>query len=70
MNKKSAERGIYTTFFGVGIDFNTKLIEQICKAKGCSYYSIANEEDFLQLLYRDFDYMVFPVAFDVKVKTN
>ncbi len=43
MNKKSAEKGIYTTFFGVGIDFNTQLIEQICKAKGCSYYSIPNE---------------------------
>lgn len=70
MNQEASTKGIYTTFFGVGIDFNTSLVETICKVKGSCYYTIYNEEDFKKLLADDFDYMVFPFAFDIMIKTD
>eukprot|EP01015_Nassula_variabilis_P014544 TRINITY_DN2202_c0_g1_i2.p1 TRINITY_DN2202_c0_g1~~TRINITY_DN2202_c0_g1_i2.p1 ORF type:complete len:114 (-),score=22.78 TRINITY_DN2202_c0_g1_i2:284-625(-) len=46
LNKAAAQQKIYTTFFGVGLDFNVSLIETISKTTGCCYYSIHNEKDF------------------------
>ena len=54
----------------MGIDFNTQLIETICKVKGCCYYTINSEIEFKKILADDFDYMVFTVAFDVIMKTD
>ena len=70
LNEEASKKGIYTTFFGVGVDFNAPIIEQICKAKGSSYYTIYNELDFNKLLAEDFNYMVFPFAFDIMIKTD
>lgn len=46
MTTSASENKIYSTFFGIGLDFNTQLIEQITKCKGSSYYSIHNEKEF------------------------
>ena len=37
--RRNSDRGIYSTFIGVGIDFNTNVVENITKSKGCNYYS-------------------------------
>ncbi len=69
MNKEASEQNkIYTTFFGVGLDFNTELIEQICKTRGCSYYTLNNESEFKKIINDDFDYMVFPKSFDIYLR--
>eukprot|EP01015_Nassula_variabilis_P031942 TRINITY_DN731_c0_g1_i19.p1 TRINITY_DN731_c0_g1~~TRINITY_DN731_c0_g1_i19.p1 ORF type:complete len:346 (+),score=65.88 TRINITY_DN731_c0_g1_i19:65-1102(+) len=70
MNKEAAQKGIYTTLFGIGIDFNVNRVEEICKTKGSCYYTITNEDDFRKLLHEDFDYMVFPIAFDMYTRMN
>jgi Ca-activated chloride channel family protein len=38
--KKNAESRIYTTFIGIGVDFNSGLIEGITKVKGANYYAV------------------------------
>jgi Ca-activated chloride channel family protein len=40
MLSDNADKKIYTTFIGVGVDFNTELVEYITKIRGANYYSV------------------------------
>ncbi len=70
MVKKNAENGIYTSFIGVGVDFNTELIETISNVKGANYYSVHNSEEFKSRMGEQFEYMVTPLVFDLDFKLN
>ncbi len=59
--------GIYTTFIGVGVDFNTSLIESISDVKGANYYSVHTVEEFKERMGEQFEYMVTPLVFDLKL---
>jgi len=66
--KDASNRGIYTTFIGVGVDFNNDLVEAVSKIKGSNYYSVHSHEEFKKRLDREFDYMVTPLVFDLVLK--
>lgn len=68
MLKKNAENGIYTTFIGVGVDFNTELVEALTKIRGANYYSVHSEKEFKETMDEGFDYMVTPLVFDLELK--
>ncbi len=68
MVDKAAKRGIYTTFIGVGVDFNTDLVERVSRTRGANYYSIHSAESFRERLDDEFDYMVSPLVFDLRLK--
>ena len=53
--KYNANLGIYTTFIGVGVDFNTKLIEDISDVKGANYYSVHNSKEFKERMGEQFE---------------
>jgi Ca-activated chloride channel homolog len=63
-----AGQRIYTTFIGVGVDFNSSLIEQISGIKGCNYYSVHSPRQFEKRVEEEFEYMVTPLIFDVELK--
>jgi Ca-activated chloride channel family protein len=65
--KDNADKGIYTTFIGVGVDFNTKLIEEISDVKGANYYSVHNSKEFKERMGEQFEYMVTPLVFDLSL---
>ena len=65
--KDNADIGIYTTFIGVGVDFNTKLIEEISDVKGANYYSVHNSMEFKERMREQFIYMVTPLVFDLSL---
>ena len=65
--KNNAESRIYTTFIGIGVDFNSSLIEQITKVKGANYYSVHSYWHFRQRINEEFDYMVTPLVFDLRL---
>lgn len=67
MVKENSENGIYTTFIGVGVDFNTRLIEAISDNKGANYYSVHTADDFKTRMGEEFDFMVTPMVFDLKL---
>lgn len=46
------------------------MVETITKTHGCSYYTVNNIDDFKKLLVEDFDYMVFPIGFDIEITTS
>ena len=61
----NAEANIYTTFIGVGLDFNAELIRAITQTRGANYYAVHSKEDFKQQLDDNFEYMVTPLVFDL-----
>ena len=67
MIEKSAKNNIYTSFVGIGVDFNTELIEKLGTVTGANYYSVHNESDFEKQMGEDFDFMVTPLVFDLNL---
>lgn len=67
MVRRNAGKRIYTTFIGIGVDFNTQLVEEITKIKGANYYSVHSPKEFRQRMEEEFDYMVTPLVFDVRL---
>ena len=65
--KENSEKGVYTSFVGVGVDFNTELIEAISDVKGANYYSVHNSKEFKDRMGEEFEYMVTPLVFDLQL---
>jgi Ca-activated chloride channel family protein len=61
--EENADRGIYTTFIGVGVDFNTELVEAITKVRGANYYSVHSASEFEERMDDEFEFMVTPLVF-------
>lgn len=58
-------QNIFTSFIGVGVDFDTDLISKLTKVRGSNYFSAHSDEEFSKILERDFNYIVTPLAFNV-----
>jgi len=67
MLEDNADHGIYTTFIGIGLDFNSELIEKITKIKGANYYSVHSSAEFKKRMDDEFDFMVTPLVFDLRL---
>ncbi len=63
----NAEKGIYTTFIGVGVDFQSELVEALTKTEGANYYTVRSPKEFRERMDEGFDYMVTPLVFDLKL---
>lgn len=70
MTKDNADNKIYTTFIGIGLDFQTELIEEITKVKGANYYSVKSSKDFKKRMDDEFEYMVTPLVFDLVLRLD
>jgi Ca-activated chloride channel family protein len=69
IGKRNAEEGIHTTYIGIGVDFNTELVEALSKEiKGANYYAIHSSSDFERRLDIEFEYMVSPLVFDLSLQ--
>jgi len=66
----NADDRIYTSFVGVGVDFNTELVEALTKIKGANYFSVHSAKEFSKVLDEDFDYMVTPLVFDLSLNLD
>jgi Ca-activated chloride channel family protein len=65
--RSAAERGIYTSLLGIGLDFNPDVVEAMSKAKGAWYGSVKNAQEFRRRLDEEFDYMVTPLVFNLRL---
>ncbi|KAJ5075864.1 hypothetical protein M0811_06726 [Anaeramoeba ignava] len=66
--EKYSEQRLFVTFIGVGLDFNTELMEILSKIKGTNYFSVQSSSEFLRKMDNDFDYIVTPIVYDLVVK--
>lgn len=66
----NAGKKIYTTVIGVGVDFNTELIEYITDVRGANYYSVHSSSEFLERMTDEFEFMVTPLVFDLTLRLD
>jgi Ca-activated chloride channel family protein len=64
----NAEKEVYSTFVGVGVDFNTEIIDSITSIEGANYYAVHSPEQFRERMGEQFDFMVTPLVFDLSVE--
>lgn len=64
----NARKGLYTTVVGVGVDFNTNLTERITRARGANFLSVHDSGDFDKRMGKEFDCLVSPLAFDLRLE--
>ena len=57
----------YATLIGIGVDFNTELVEQILKTRGANYYAVHSPSQFVDRMDEGFDFMVTPLVFDLNL---
>ncbi|KAH3766674.1 von Willebrand factor type A [Pelomyxa schiedti] len=71
MAKSFSDKGIFSTFHGVGLDFDAALSGHITsKIRGASYESIKSVASFRKRMDRDFDYSVTPLLFDMSISVD
>jgi Ca-activated chloride channel family protein len=68
--KDNADRGVYSTLIGIGVDFNSQLVENITKIRGANYYSVHSAGEFKERMDDEFDFMVTPLVFDLLLSLN
>jgi len=51
ISKENIKNNIFTTFIGLGVDFNVEFINDIASIKGSNYYSIKSAVDFKKKNY-------------------
>ena len=64
------DKGVSTTTFGVGSDFNENLLQDMANSGGGNFYYIEKEEEFAKMFNEEFDGINNIAAFDIKCKLN
>ncbi|HEY5957285.1 MAG TPA: VWA domain-containing protein [Polyangiaceae bacterium] len=64
----AANNDIGLTVFGVGIDLNQQLVLAISKLRGGNYAYLADRDRISTIFDQDFDYLVTPLAYDMKFR--
>ena len=64
------EEKIEITIIGISQDANSHLAQVVAYEKGCNYYNVLNSSDLEKYLVKQFNYICFPYAYNVKVKYN
>ena len=70
ISQGNADRGVYATFIGVGIDFNSELVEAITKIRGANYYSVHSGRQFRERMDDEFELMVTPLVFNLLLELD
>ena len=65
--RAGADRQDFTTFIGIGVDFNTALVAEITRIRGANYYAVHSASDFRKRLDGEFEFMVTPLVFDLSL---
>lgn len=68
--ERDASEGIHTTFVGVGVDFNTELVDAFSGVRGANYYTIDSPAQFSERMGEGFDYMVTPLVYDLSLSVD
>jgi Ca-activated chloride channel family protein len=64
--QENAARGIGLTVFGVGTDLNQDLVVAITELRGGNYIFLQDSDKISTVFDTDFDYLVTPLAYDLK----
>ncbi len=68
--EENAEDSIHTTFVGMGVDFNTEIVEEITSVRGANYFSVHSAEQFEDRMDKNFEYMVTPLVYNLELEVD
>ena len=66
----NAEEGVYISIVAMGAEFNSSLTETVTKNKGSNYFCATTDEDLHECLVKDFDFNMFPAAFEINLSVR
>ena len=71
MMKDAAEnKKIYSSLIGIGLDFDSKLVDYLTKMiRASNYFCIGSPQELKRTMDEDFDYNVTPTTFNVKLSS-
>ena len=61
------EKNIEITIIGISQDANSHLAQIVAYEKGCNYYNVLDESDLERYLVKQFNYICFPYAYNLKI---
>ncbi len=64
---QAASEGLHVTVFGVGLDFGQALTTQVSSVEGANAVFLADASRTQQVFDQDFDLLVTPIAFDLRL---
>ncbi len=67
MMEGAAAQGIGLSAFGVGLDFGQDLAYKIFQVRGANYFYLEDEKKIAKVFDDEFDFMVTPAAYDVRI---
>jgi len=67
---KQARAGLYVSFVGIGIDFNSDIAEQATRHPGANYFCVTGGDELQKVMVDEFDRNFFPTAVDVEVSVQ
>lgn len=65
--RANSEQGRDLTVFGVNIAFGQALVTKISATRGANYFYLSDPERTRKVFDEDFDFLVTPIAYDLKV---
>ncbi len=66
--KIDCKRNIYSSFIGVGLEFDDEFIVEINECRGSNYLTVFSEKQFINAMNKEFDLMVTPILFDITME--
>ncbi|AKJ01065.1 Ca-activated chloride channel family protein [Archangium gephyra] len=65
--RDNSQKGLDTTVFGVNVAFGQELVTKMSAVRGSNYYYLGNAEQTRKVFDEDFDFLVTPIAYDLKM---
>jgi Ca-activated chloride channel family protein len=65
--RDNSQKGRDTTVFGVNVAFGQELVTKMSAVRGSNYYYLSNAERTRTVFDEDFDFLVTPIAYDLKM---
>jgi Ca-activated chloride channel family protein len=68
LTERYASLGIGLSTFGVGVDFGQELVYHISQLRGGNFFFLESAEKIARVFDTEFDYLVTPLVYDLRVK--
>ena len=65
--RKLNKANVLITVLSIDSSSNTEVYDKLCELRGCNYYFILNEKDLEKYLISQFNYICFPILYDMKI---
>ena len=71
IGSRNARGGIHTTFIGIGVDFNTSLVQSlVSEVRGANYFAVHSSSGFRNRLDSEFEYLIAPLLYDLTLSVE